>query len=324
MTGSLVKNKSVAGNETDPHGVRFLPTAAAAATGILVGSAMVATRFVIDQTAPASLALLRYLIGFCCLLPPVLLSARVRFDRRDLVPIGLLGITQFGILIALLNYGLQFIPSARAALIFATMPLLTMLLATVLGYERITLAKTLGVLLTIGGVGFALGEKVVQRGGAAYDWVGELAVFASALSGAICSVLYRPYLQKYPTLPVSALAMLASVGFLALLAGWEGFFGSFPHFTAAGWLAVFFIGINSGIGYYLWLWALNHTTPTKVTVFLALSPVTAAGLGAMFLTERISMLLFLGLACVALGLWISHWQAPEVHDQCGSRCDSRP
>ena len=199
--------------------VRFLPIAAAAATGILVGSAMVATRFVIDQTAPASLALLRYSIGFCCLLPPVLLSARVRFERRDLLPIGLLGITQFGILIALLNYALQFIPSARAALIFATMPLLTMMLATALGHERLTLAKTLGVLLTIVGVGFALGEKAVQRGGVAHEWVGELAVFASALSGAICSVLYRPYLRKYPTLPVSAFAMLASVGFLAVLAG---------------------------------------------------------------------------------------------------------
>ena len=287
---------------------RFLPIAAAAATGILVGAAMVATRFVIDQTAPASLALLRYVIGFCCLLPPALLSARVHFEWRDLFPIGLLGIIQFGILIALLNYALQFIPSARAALIFATMPLLTMMLATVLGQERLTLAKTLGVLLTIVGVGFALGEKAVQRGSAAHEWVGELAVFASALSGAICSVLYRPYLRKYPTLPVSAFAMLASVGFLAVLAAGEGFFRSLPHFTAAGWLAVVFIGISSGIGYYLWLWALNHTTPTKVTVFLALSPITAAGLGALLLAEGISMMLLLGLACVVLGLWIAHWQ----------------
>jgi drug/metabolite transporter (DMT)-like permease len=286
----------------------FLPVAAAAATGILVGAAMVATRFVIDQTAPASLALLRYVIGFCCLLPPVLLSGRVPFEWRDLLPIGLLGIIQFGILIALLNYALQFIPSARAALIFATMPLLTMMLATVLRYERITLAKTLGVLLTIVGVGFALGEKAVQRGGAAHEWVGELAVFASALSGAICSVLYRPYLRKYPTLPVSAFAMLASVGFLAMLAAGEGFFRSLPTFTAAGWLAVVFIGISSGIGYYLWLWALNHTTPTRVTVFLALSPITAAGLGALLLAEGISMMLLLGLACVVLGLWIAHWQ----------------
>ena len=131
--------------------MRFLPAAASATTGILVGSAMVATRFVVDQTGPASLALLRYAIGFCCLLPVVLLSAeRTRFARRDLLPIALLGITQFGILIAVLNYGLRYIPSGRAALIFATFPLLTMVLAAALGHERLTLPKILGVLLTIG------------------------------------------------------------------------------------------------------------------------------------------------------------------------------
>ena len=110
--------------------MKFLPAAAAAVTGIQVGSAIVATRYVVDQTGPASLALLRYLIGLCCLLPPLLLSTpRARFERRDLLAISLLGITQFGILIALLNYGLRSVPSARAALIFATFPLLTLVVA---------------------------------------------------------------------------------------------------------------------------------------------------------------------------------------------------
>ena len=287
--------------------MRLLPAAAAAATGIQVGSAIVATRFVVDQTGPASLGLLRYLIGVCCLLPPVLMSApRARFDRRDLLAIGLLGIAQFGILIALLNYGLRFVPSARAALIFATLPLLTMVVAAALGQERLTLAKLSGVLLTLAGVGLALGEKAFQGDGAVRVWVGELAVFLSAVSGAVCSVLYRPYLKRYPTLAVSAVAMLASVGFLAVLAAGEGFFGSLPRFTAGGWLAVLYIGVGSGGGYYLWLWALGHATPTQVTVFLALSPVTATVLGAMLLGETISAPALLGLACVALGLWLAH------------------
>lgn len=286
----------------------MLPAAAAAGTGILVGAAIVATRFVIDQTSPASLALYRYAIGVCCLLPAALRSGRVRFDRRDLVPIGLLGITQFGILIGLLNYGLQVVPAARAALIFATMPLLTMLLAASRGHERLTAAKAVGVLLSILGVGLVLGEKAMRRGGAPGGWIGELAVFAAAASGAICAVLYQPYLRKYPTLAVSAFAMVASVGFLALPAAGEGVFSHLPHFSAGGWIAVGFIGVSSGIGYYLWLWALNHTTPTRVTVFLSLSPLTAAVLGAALLSERLSALSFVALACVAVGLWLSHRQ----------------
>lgn len=46
--------------------------------------------------------------------------------------------------------------------------------------------------------------------------------------------------------------------------------------------------------------------------FLALSPITAAGLGALLLGENISMMLFLGLACVVFGLWIAHWEGRIV------------
>jgi drug/metabolite transporter (DMT)-like permease len=279
-------------------------SAAAAATGVLVGSAIVATRFVIDQSTPLSLALLRYLIGFCVLLPPALFSARVRLERRDLLPIGLLGIAQFGILITLLNYALELIPAARAALIFATLPLLAMVLAWGLRLEPLSVAKTAGVLLTIVGVGLGLGEKAVQPGAAAQGgWLGELAALGSALTGAACSVLYRPYLRRYPTLPVSAIAMLAAIGFLAVLAAGDGFFDHLPQFSVGGWLAVLFIGTSSGVGYFLWLWALKHDTPTRVTVFLALSPVTAAVLGMLLLGEAMTLLTVAGLVCVALGLW---------------------
>jgi drug/metabolite transporter (DMT)-like permease len=130
--------------------------------------------------------------------------------------------------------------------------------------------------------------------------------FASALVGAVCSVLYRPYLRKYPTLAVSAFAMLASVGFLALLAAAEGLFTAPPRLTAGGWAAVLFIGCNSGVGYVLWLWALDNTTPTRVAVFLALSPITAAILGAALLGEPIAALTALGVLAVVGGLWLAH------------------
>jgi len=93
-----------------------------------------------------------------------------------------------------------------------------------------------------------------------------------------------------------------------LLAAPEGFFGAVPRFSIGGWLAVLFIGAGSGIGYYLWLWALRHASATEVTVFLALSPITAAWLGALWLGEPTSPASLLGLVLVALGLWLAHRQ----------------
>jgi drug/metabolite transporter (DMT)-like permease len=280
---------------------------AAAGAGVLVGATMVATRFVIADTTPAALALLRYALGFLTLLPAVLFALRtraqpLRIARRDWLPIALLGIGQFGILIALLNYGLQTIPAARAALLFATFPFMTLVLSALLGREPLTVARTAGVLLTIAGVGLALGERVLGPAGGAWISGGDLAVLGSALTGAVCSVLYKPYLERYPALPVSAYAMLASVLFLAMLAAGEGFFAQPPRFGAGGWLAVAFIGVSSGVGYFLWLHALANASPTRVTVFLSLSPVTAAALGAAFLGEPVTAGLAAGVACVAAGL----------------------
>ena len=50
----------------------------------------------------------------------------MRFARADMLPIAPLGIGQFGVLIALLNFGLRTVPAGRGALIFASFPLLTL------------------------------------------------------------------------------------------------------------------------------------------------------------------------------------------------------
>ena len=286
-----------------------LALTAAAATGVQVGAALVATRFVVHDIGPASLAFLRYAIAVLCLAPPFFMSARVRFAPRDLMAVMALGIVQFGVLIVLLNLGLQFISSTRAALLFSTFPMMTMFIAASLGREPLSRMKVVGVALTIVGVAAALGERLMMQS-ATREWLGALLVLAAALCGAVCSVLYRPYLARYPTLPVGAWAMLASVLFLAVPAGLEGLFTHLPPLNRAGWLAVLFIGLSSGIGYVLWLWALKHTTPTRVTVFLSLSPITAALLGVSFLGEPFTAGVLIGLVGVVAGLWLATRMEP--------------
>lgn len=279
-----------------------LALAAAAATGVQVGAAMVATRYVVHDIGPLSLGLLRYAIALLCLLPFVAIRRRVRYAGRDLLAIIGLGIVQFAVLIILINLGLQYISSTRAALLFATMPLLTMVVAAAVGSESLSVPKTVGAVLALAGVAATLGENLLAGSGR-NEWTGIAMVLGAALCGAACSVFYRPYLARYPTLSLATVAMLASVVFLAVLAQTEGFFTQWPSLHAKGWAAVVFIGISSGSGYMLLLWALKHASPTRVTVFLSLSPVTAAWLGVAFLGESITPGIVLGMLGVAGGLW---------------------
>jgi drug/metabolite transporter (DMT)-like permease len=276
---------------------------AAAATGVQVGAAITATRYVAADISPASLAFLRYAIGVACLVP-TLAFVRARFARRDILPIAALGIGQFGILIALLNFGLKTVPAGRGALIFASFPLLTLMFAALIGRERVTLPKLAGILLTLVGVGFALGDKVLGAGALS----GELLILAAAATGAVCSVLYRPYLQRYPTLPVSTFAMAAAAVALLVPALTADLATAPVQLSGRAWAAIVFIGLSSGSFYVLWLWALKTIAATRATVFMALSPVTAVVLGAMFLGEPLTALMIAGVACVAAGLWVANWE----------------
>lgn len=271
---------------------------------MLVGAAIVASRSVVAEVPPLTLALLRYAVGFLCLLPFALRGLgelTVRPPARDLWAMAALGTGQFAILIAFLNWGLQHVAAAPAALIFSLFPLVTLLLGAALRSERITARLLAGVLLSIAGVALALAPKL--QGAASGGWWGELAVFASACIGATCSVLYRPYLQRYPTVPVSAFAMLASVLFLAAAALAEGWPARVVALSGTAWAVVAFIGFASGLGYFWWLHALKFEAPTRVTVFLALNPVTAAVLGWALLREPLPPQLLGALVLIAAGLW---------------------
>ena len=134
---------------------------AAAATGVQVGAAMVATRYVVDSPGPASLGFLRYLVGLLCLAPALLMAPRKHIGSRDLLPIGLLGVGQFGLLIVLLNFSLQHIPAARASLLFATFPVMTMLLSVLLGRESFNFQKAVGALFAFLGVAITLSDATL-------------------------------------------------------------------------------------------------------------------------------------------------------------------
>jgi drug/metabolite transporter (DMT)-like permease len=112
--------------------------------------ALVATRFVVDQAGPITLAFLRYLLAVLLLLPVVwALGSNLRLARRDLLPVWGLGILQFALLVYLLNAALLFAPAGRAAVVFTTFPLLTLAGAVILGRERPSWAKLAGALLSL-------------------------------------------------------------------------------------------------------------------------------------------------------------------------------
>ena len=283
---------------------------AASVASIVFGASVVATRFVVVQTQPVSLAFLRYFIASLCLLPVLYQVKRAGMPRRHLVGICLLGVLFFGIFPWSFSASLMYLPSSRVAVLIATTPLLTLVVSRLKGYEQLTAPKIAGQVLAFTGLWIALHKTTDATAMTLSDtWRGIGLALLTAVCGSVFNVYSRPYLKAYPPLRVSALAMAAGALFLAPIAASQGLFTTAPSFTAGGWMAVAFLGVLGGaFGFALWIWALQRSTPSQVAVFIGLNPVTATLLGAQLLNEPITLLFIIGMACVLGGIVLANWR----------------
>lgn len=168
--------------------------AIALASSSLGGTAAAITRYLVGGADPVLLAILRWGIGFLCLLPCALLLG-VRWPQRpDWPAVALLGICFFGLFFILYNIAVSYTTAARASLALATLPLHTMVVGAILGVERLTARKIIGVGIAVLGVTAALAAGLAQSPPGA--WRGELIMTGAVFCMAFYNVLSRPLMQR--------------------------------------------------------------------------------------------------------------------------------
>ena len=79
----------------------------------------------------------------------------------------------------------------------------------------------------------------------------------------------------------------------------SGGFASTSDFGAGQWAAVIYLAVfGAALTFFLWVFALAHTTPTKVTSTITLNPITASIAATFVLGEPIDLYLLIGIAGV--------------------------
>ena len=280
---------------------------AAVASSAFGGMAAAVTRFIIDAADPVAIAVFRFGLGFLILLP-VALALRCRWPRgRDWIGVAALGVMFYGAFFVVYAEALVYTTAARGALAISTLPLLTMIVAALLEKEKLTVRKSVGVLVAMSGVALALAAGLAEA--PAQAWRGDLIMTAGMLSMALYNVLSRPFMQRSSPLGYATAGMAFGGGLNALLVLQGGGFEAVAAFGAAQWAAVLYLGVFAGaLGFYLWVYALERATPTRVANTITVSPIAAAALGAVLLGEPIGASLLIGIAAVALGIWIASTQ----------------
>ena len=225
---------------------------------------------------------------------------RGRKTWQAFLALGLLNnVIPFGLIVL----GQQTIGAGLAAILNATTPLWTVLVAALfLADERFSKQKLFGVLLGLVGVIVMVGPDSLA--GISRNLGAQLAVLGATLSYAFASVFGRRFAAAKISPLHTALGQVTASSFilvpLALMIDtpWASALPSQATIFAILGLAV----LSTAGGYLLFFNILERAGTTNVSLVTLLIPPSAIAMGMLVLEETLQGIHFIGLALIILGL----------------------
>ena len=282
----------------------------ASLSAMLGGSTFVFTRYVVDSIDPYTLSFLRYgLTGLILFLLSISVYMNKKFAKADLIPMCFLGLAMITLFPNFMALGLEHTTAARAGLLYATMPLCTIIIAYFFNIEKITLNKSLAVLLAILGVSFCMSERVDNN---FQDTLkGDFLMMIGVLSASCFTVFSGKYLKKYGNIPVMIFVILIGTILNLII---SMIFGNsiislleINKFEAAALLMLIIPG--GVVMMYCWGKALQLISPTQAAISLGFNPLSAILLGSIILNEEITFKLGVGFISLLIAIILANWKS---------------
>ncbi len=275
-------------------------------------------KVVLDEVPPLTLVAGRLTGAFLFLAVTLLVTGRsLPRTRRPWLVFLILGVVNNVFPFTLLTWGQQHIESSLAAILTASMPLSTVVLAHFWVSERLTVDRALGVLIGFGGVFVLIGGDL----GGVMDssTLGQLAIVGGVLGYSFGTVFARRYLQDAdpPVIAAGQTLVATAVMVPVALAVDQPFDLSISAKAGLAWATVGVL--SSAVAYLLFFWLIRRVTATEVSMVTYLIPITAVFLGVLVLDERVGANSFAGLAVIILGVWIvnggARWAAQRLRGE---------
>jgi drug/metabolite transporter (DMT)-like permease len=227
-----------------------------------------------------------------------------RLPLRDLALLTLCSLLGVVINQLLFVKGLTLTTVINATLISTTIPVFTLIVSIVLGYDRLSLRRTTGILLAAAGVVYLVDPLRAQF--SAQTTTGNLLIITNSFCYGAYIAISKGLFKRYGALNV--ITWMFAIGCLvsAPIGGYA--LSKDPLSTASIWIwiaVIYIILIPTVAAYYLNAWALVRVAPTTVATYIYLQPLIAFGLAPLLLGEKLSprtliacILIFAGVGVV--------------------------
>jgi drug/metabolite transporter (DMT)-like permease len=276
--------------------------------GAIWSSSFMWIKIAVQEIGPTMLVAFRALFGLLFGIVVVAIQ-RVPWPRdfKSWFSLLLLGITNVAIPFFLISWGEQYIDSAVASILDATVPLFTILIAHyLLDDDKITLPKMMGLLVGFAGVVILMSRDLLNS--SSNSILGQAAVILASVFYAVNSVYIRKTTEDIPGIVRSAgpLSSASAVMWLATFLFERPV--ELPQlgitWTALLWLGVFGSGLAFAMAYYL----IHEIGPTRTTMVTYLFPLGGVILGVTFLNEQLTWQLVTGAILIILSLAVANWE----------------
>jgi len=201
--------------------------------------------------------------------------------------------------------GLQRTSVAHSALIIGVGPIFVLLIAAAAGIDRITLRKSLGMLIALGGVAVLVGQaSVAERAKATL--AGDAITFMACVLFSMFAVYGKRATERHSTVGVNGFGYVVGSLLLIPVILWQSSGFSFAHVSPAGWSSLVYMALfPSLICYLIYYHALSLISASRVAAFIYLEPVIAMILAVAFLGERITAPLVAGGTIIFTGVYLT-------------------
>jgi len=271
--------------------------------GTIWGSSFLWIKIAVSDIEPAMLGAIRLAIGALGLLG-VMWLGRLPFPRTatHLPAYLFMAVFNTAIPFVLIPWGETRIDSALAAILNATVPLFTIVIAHFwLSDERITPARLGGLLVGFLGV-VVLMRRNLGMAHAARSLTGQAAVLLSAISYAVAATFSRRHLRGHPPLLQATMVVLFADVFVWLAAAVGERPLRLPAFPVT-WIALTWLGLlGSCVAYLLYYYLINAWGPTRASLVAYVFPVIGLLLGILVLHEAADWRLLAGTVLVVIGI----------------------
>ena len=268
---------------------------------VIWGSTWLVIKVGYGGLGPFNVASLRFfLAGAVLALMMPLLRARWPQGRVEWALVVWVGLVLFAGDYGLIYWAEQWLESGLTAILFATLPLMTIVFAHVyVPGDRITGRKLAGTVLALVGVAALFGDHVRLD---ATKTGPMLAIIASAVCAAGAAVASKRHGGALHPAALNAPAMLvgASALLLASIVNGEGY--TLPRDSSA-WAAIAYLAIAGSVVSFLGYFSLLKTwSVTSLSFISVFTPAIALVLGFIFLDERPTLWTALGAGLILTGV----------------------